>query len=144
MKSQLAEIGLVTTLLDSGAQDRDDIANGPVLVSLGQLGCAESPGNSWCPADRQRDDIRAERSGSCSDGRAHQAHPTIMEVAVIGSGNGASPKPPSQKYHSGRLNRLQINQRPGLKSYFQLIVLGDEAKSINSRPCTPTDQRTTT
>lgn len=37
-KSQLAEIGLATTLLDSAAQDRDDIANDSVQFcwSIGQ------------------------------------------------------------------------------------------------------------
>lgn len=44
VKSQLAEIGLVSTLLDSGAQDRDDIANDSAHVRLGQLGSAGSPG----------------------------------------------------------------------------------------------------
>lgn len=61
VKSQLAEIGLVSTLLDSGAQDRDDIANDSVLARLGQLGQGRIPRRcSGGLRAGQRDDIPAE------------------------------------------------------------------------------------
>lgn len=97
VKSQLAEIGLVSTLLDSGAQDRDDIANDSVLARPGQLGRAGSPGGARvaCGQDKGMT-YRLNAPPADQAGEAAwliEARPTITEVAVIGSGNGASPKP---------------------------------------------------
>lgn len=62
VRSQVAEIGLVSTLLDSGAQDRDDIANDSVRRPPGSIDQCRIP-RRWLG------DLRADKGMTYPAGR---------------------------------------------------------------------------